>query len=266
MSEKLYRFMLAFDGEPQGVGILQGLEDSGIDFSVSEDLYKAFGNLPCPTLESPDDSPIECWFREKGIAEFGNAIDEIIYELSLVNWQVLGQVIEESVEGSLYADDYQAAFAYSYLETDKSKYIEIGSVQEILNQKPAELTLMNSILNSIDETKFSESARVSVVWDSYGIAVDLNFSYDEQNGYGTSQLCFAETYDDGAPDQACWQEALQYGQALSKKFNLPLDVSRDDVFLNSLACKKPSLDDKIRAAAKRTTSSQIIPAAQMPER
>ena len=130
MTEKLYRFMLAFDGEMQDVGVLQGLEDTGIDFTLSEELYEPFKELPSPLLETPDDSPVECWFTEKGLLKFADALNDIIYELSCLNWQVTAQVIEESRYHALYADDYQIAFASSYLETDKTKYTEVVRIQE----------------------------------------------------------------------------------------------------------------------------------------
>lgn len=130
VTEKLYRFMLAFDGEMQDVGVLQGLEDTGIDFTLSEELYEPFEELPSPLLETPDDSPVECWFTEKGLLKFADALNDIIYELSCLNWQVTAQVIEESRYHALYADDYQIAFASSYLETDKTKYTEVVRIQE----------------------------------------------------------------------------------------------------------------------------------------
>ena len=86
----------------------------------------------------------------------------------------------------------------------------------------------------VDESKITDSARVSVTWDSYGIAVDFNYSYDEFEGYGESVLCFCEIYDDGCPDQKAWDEAQRIGRFLKEKYNLPLDISKDEWISNVL--------------------------------
>lgn len=47
---KLFRFELAFDGEPQDIGILRGLDDIGLPEGVSVNIEEDFNELPCPKL------------------------------------------------------------------------------------------------------------------------------------------------------------------------------------------------------------------------
>lgn len=128
MKEKLYRFMLAFDSEPQDVGLFQGIDETGMDISLMCELTDPFEELPCPMLETPDDSPVEFWFREKGLDKFKDDLNNIINELSNLNWQVLGQEMTETLENSLYFDEYQVAFSASCLETDKSRYAKVSQI------------------------------------------------------------------------------------------------------------------------------------------
>jgi len=87
------------------------------------------------------------------------------------------------------------------------------------------------IARDVEEYKITDSARISVTWDSFGIAVDLNYSYDEREGYGESVLCYCEPYADGMPDQAAWAEAISVGQLLKEKYDLPVIIEKDEVFL-----------------------------------
>lgn len=105
---------------------------------------------------------------------------------------------------------------------------------------------------NIDLSKITDSARVSVTWDSYGIAVNLNYSFDEELGYGESVLCYAEPYLEGSPDETAWEEALEVGQLLKDNYNLPLDISNDDLFLHP---QNTSLDSYIQSASKQAGSS-----------
>ena len=50
---RFYRFELAFDGEPQGVGFLQGAEDVGLDNKDLLSLLDPFEKLPSPYLDEP---------------------------------------------------------------------------------------------------------------------------------------------------------------------------------------------------------------------
>ena len=121
----LYRFMLAFDGEPQDVGILQGLGETDIPYANKLDLLSKFESLPAPTLETPDGGYVECWFTEKGVQEYADAINEIIDELYPNNWQVLAHTMKDDLSQVIYQDEYQVAYSSLYLETDKTLFREI---------------------------------------------------------------------------------------------------------------------------------------------
>lgn len=120
--QSLYRFELAFCGEEQGVGFLQGLDDTPLFDSMKGEFYHLFDSLPVPPiLETPDDSAVMSWFTEKGLAQYAEALNSIIYELSAVDWQIIGMVMDIDTDESyclrssdaLYADEYQMVFSYS---------------------------------------------------------------------------------------------------------------------------------------------------------
>ena len=140
-----------------------------------------------------------------------------------------------------------AAFGYHYSDDRRTK------------PSPAEIAAAveeEPFWQNVDDSKITDSARVSVTWDSYGIAVDLNYSYDEVQGYGESVLCFCEIYEDGNPDQFAWEEAQSVGQLLRQKYNLPMDTVKDDAFLIKAARERASLDAQIHSALDRAAGSQ----------
>lgn len=104
---------------------------------------------------------------------------------------------------------------------------------------------------NIDPSKITDSARVSVIWDSFGIAVDLNYSYSEAEGWGESVLCFCEPYDDGTPNEDVWDEAQQVGGFLRDRYGLPLDVEKSASLTNAYR----SLNETIADAEKRKTKT-----------
>lgn len=127
MTESLVRFELAFDGEPQEVGFLQGLCDAGLPQVTAELLYALFSSLPAPKIES--DCGVEFWFRPAGIEKYRDAINKIIQALDNVNWQVLCGTMEEDTQANaIYFDEWQAGFSPVYLETDHSAFTEISQV------------------------------------------------------------------------------------------------------------------------------------------
>lgn len=101
----------------------------------------------------------------------------------------------------------------------------------------------SDILSKIDASKITDSARISVVWDSFGIAVDLDYTWSEKDGAGDGVLCFCENYGESSPDESVWEEAQNIGAFLKEKFGLPLTVSRDDQFLNQMAEKSEEKSD-----------------------
>lgn len=130
--ERMYRFELAFCGEPQGVGLLQGLQDAVPNRQKRDRLYAMFDELPVPELDWDD--PVEFWFREAGVRKFESAINTIIDTLADIDWQVLGCVMDDdSVQNAIYFDEYQAAFDRAYLETDTRRFRVVGSM-ECLNK------------------------------------------------------------------------------------------------------------------------------------
>lgn len=131
--ETYYRFELAFLGEPQDVGILQGLEDTPLPFVLTEEIYSYFNRLPVPEdLETPDDSPIVSLFTKKGLKEFADALNVIIFELEPFNWQVIGRSFELDPQHAIYQDEYQVAFSRTDIIEltffDTNDYKEVVSI------------------------------------------------------------------------------------------------------------------------------------------
>ena len=129
---KFYRFELAFDGQPQGVGFLQGLEDTGLPKSTTDDIYHEFDLLPAQTLEGP--SLPAFFFTDTGLDRFGAALDRIISELDEINWQLLGYIMEDDLANAIYYDECQAAFDREHLNTSTAGD-PIASVAEIRREE-----------------------------------------------------------------------------------------------------------------------------------
>lgn len=91
--------------------------------------------------------------------------------------------------------------------------------------------LSHSICEQIDVSNITETARVSVLWNNYGIAVDLNYAYSEAVGYSGGDL----TYADCNPDVLSWEDAKSIGKLIAEYFNLPLDIDNGD---RALACEE----------------------------
>lgn len=129
---KFYRFELAFDGQPQGVGFLQGLTDTGLPKSITDDIYHEFDLLPAQILEDPG-LPV-FFFTEAGLNRFGAALDRIISELGEINWQLLGYTMEDDPANAIYHDVWQAAFDREYLNTSTDGN-PVSSVAEIRREE-----------------------------------------------------------------------------------------------------------------------------------
>ena len=126
--EYFYRFELAFDGEPQGVGFLQGLDETGIPGQEVDGLYELFEKLPAPR----NCSGTSFWFTRSGLSYFSGSINAVIAVLADYNWQLLSGMMEDDLVNSVYHDEYQAAFAAEYLQTDYTKFVAVSQAKDAL--------------------------------------------------------------------------------------------------------------------------------------
>lgn len=129
---KFYRFELAFSGEPQDVGFLQGLDDVGLGDAERQALYQPFNEyLKSREVETDDGSDVVCFFTEAGVSRFERDIDNIIQAIAPMGWSLLASVMEEpDYDNALYHDQYQAAWSRTYLGISV-QYAEIRAVKEI---------------------------------------------------------------------------------------------------------------------------------------
>ena len=125
--QKLFRFELAFEGEPQDVGFLQGLTDVGLWSVVESDLYAQFEALPA--IELQHEGHISFWFTEAGLDRFDDAIDRVIDEIAEAGWNLIGAIIQEDLANAIYKDEYQAAFPYE-LVAGRGEYVEVTDITE----------------------------------------------------------------------------------------------------------------------------------------
>lgn len=109
MISRFYRYELSFHGEPQNVGILNGLEDIGLPIDLECALYELFEELESPTLH-PDGKTIEFWFTEKGQALFGTAIGAIADAIAPYGWELISRKKVALADDAIYQDEYQAAW------------------------------------------------------------------------------------------------------------------------------------------------------------
>jgi len=175
-----YRFELAFDGQPQGVGFLQGLKDTGLPKPITDDIYHEFDFLPAQMLEYP--GLLVFFFTEAGLDRFGAVLDRIISELDEINWQLLCYTMEDDLANAVYCDAWQAAFDREYLNTSTDGD-PVSSVAEIRRERAPQLCEENSSLdqnhpepmgeirNVTDVVIVVEGGRVTDVYASKGSEV-----------------------------------------------------------------------------------------------
>lgn len=125
---KLFRFELAFDREPQGVGFLQGLADVGLWDIVTANLYSLFDTLPVCVLDEVE--PVSFWFTEAGLELYGDAINQVIDEISEENWQLLGASMNDNLENAVYKDAFQVAFSREYIFGKHTQYVEVLDIDK----------------------------------------------------------------------------------------------------------------------------------------
>lgn len=126
---KLFRFELAFDGEPQGVGFMQGTYDIGLPKLITSNLYSLFDELPYHELNYEEDT-ISFWFTEYGLDYFGEAINKVIKDIAEKNWQFVGAIMEDDLSCAIYKDEFQAAFPYGYVWGSHTEYVEVTDVNK----------------------------------------------------------------------------------------------------------------------------------------
>lgn len=128
---KLFRFELAFDGEPQEVGIMQGLDDIGLPEGVAVNIEEDFNELPLPHLSEP----VSFWFTESGVRAFEATLDFLAEQSQEMNWQILYAVLPEGdVSKALYSDEFQVAFPAGLVERRHLQYKELGKVGDLLKE------------------------------------------------------------------------------------------------------------------------------------
>lgn len=178
------------------------------------------------------------YFSPEGYATLSAFSEGLAYSNGGIQWACIGgEKIEKKLHGQRMKffpveEDFGSNYTQSIASNIDCAHLDIAA--------------------NIDKSKITDSARISVVWDSYGIAVDFNYSYDESLGYGESVLCFAEIYDNGMPDETAWKEAQDIGRTLKNKYNLPLDIAKDEAFI---ASKRSSLDTQIQSASTRANQN-----------
>jgi hypothetical protein len=124
---KYTRYELYYDGEPQDVGLMMGLDDVGMDEDEVEMLMERFNTeLPLiPQIRTFQESTTHfsgCFFTEKGLERFQKEIEELVQAIHFKEngWSVhaveLTTVLDEDI---YYQDDYQAVIKTKYATTDE---------------------------------------------------------------------------------------------------------------------------------------------------
>lgn len=114
MLTNLFRFELAFDGEPQEIGILRGLDDIGLPEGVALNIEADFNELPIPHITKA----ASFWFTERGLLTFQTTLDYLAEHSRELNWQLLyAGMPQVDMSKALYADELQVAFPVELVET-----------------------------------------------------------------------------------------------------------------------------------------------------
>ena len=138
---KYWRFQLAFDGEPQGVGFLTGIEDVGLPGDKEVDLLDEFQSLPCPTVYCP----CEFWFTAEGVHKYRTALQKMAEQISPYNWTLTYAMMDASVE------DYNAAVYKDALQIawDKKKVPNHDTVE--YKELENEIALLQQVIIPVEE-------------------------------------------------------------------------------------------------------------------
>lgn len=128
--EKLYRFELSYDGEPQGIGLLAGIGELGFSEEFEEWLLHDFDQyLPI----SPLTQSATFWFREDGLRRFQQALDMLIQEVREKGWDVDLRVKEMEMDAVIYQDIYQVALNEKVTSAPQGEVRDFSNVKELLD-------------------------------------------------------------------------------------------------------------------------------------
>lgn len=133
---RFYRFELAYYGEHQDVGFLQGLDEIGLETETEAWLLDQFEPLPCPDLAPfVVGEQVSFWFTELGLRTFISAIRKVQAQILDYGWEVLFSVIdvspEELAERAVYSDKDQFAFPAAWVKDGMPKYHPLPSLDVI---------------------------------------------------------------------------------------------------------------------------------------
>lgn len=130
---RLYRFELAFDGQPQNVGLFQDLE--AISPRQAQQIRELFNELPVPDLNAiAEKAPVSSWFTEQGIYKFLPQLKQVNDWLTGRGWNLAGAAIDVSPAMLVYRDEHQAAIMASCLWG--LEYHVLDGADEVLRLTP----------------------------------------------------------------------------------------------------------------------------------
>ena len=108
-----YRFEIWLEGEPAGVGFLQGLDDIGIGEEEAERLIKPFDqDLPYPPDEILANRWTKSWFTEEGYTYFRSAIDDICATYWATDMWEAVLLTQDQLDNIIYEDEFQVIEGY----------------------------------------------------------------------------------------------------------------------------------------------------------
>lgn len=102
------RYELYVDGEPQGVGFLQGLSELDKDDEYLDCLTKPFDeNLKLPQSVFAEHKLTESWFTEEGYQKFKAAVANIQQAYDDTGLFEMKCLTAESLDNIVYQDEFQ---------------------------------------------------------------------------------------------------------------------------------------------------------------
>lgn len=132
MGPMVYRFELAFDGQPQGIGVMRGLDDIGLPEGISLNIEADFNELPCPYISEA----VSFWFTERGLRTFQYTLDYLAEHSQRLNWQVLcARIPRPDMSQVVYADEFQVALRADCMDALRPKYKEFTSANDLLKKR-----------------------------------------------------------------------------------------------------------------------------------